>query len=505
MTRAAGLLLHPTSLPGRFGIGDLGPEAERFLDWARDGGQSWWQVLPLGPPEAHHSPYNCLSAFAGNPLLISPELLRREGLLTAGDLAGVPGAAPGRVDFDRVAPWKEGLLRRSWELFERRGSAELRDELRSFVEDPAQGSWLDDWTLFQAIRARRGGSGWWDWEPALARREAATLAAARRSEAAEIGFHRYLQFQFMRQWRRLRREARRRGVRILGDLPIYVAANSAEVWAHRELFDLDSEGRPRAVAGVPPDAFSSTGQLWGNPLYRWDRIAAAGFGWWIERLAHNLRLVDRVRIDHFRGFAAYWRIPAAAPTAEGGKWVEGPGLALFEALRRALPAAEPGGELPLVAEDLGVITPDVVALRRAAGLPGMKVLQFAFDDPASDHLPHRFERAMVVYTGTHDNDTTAGWLRRLGDDARGRVRSYAGDDVPWALIRLAYTSVADTAVVPLQDVLALGSEARMNTPAVAAGNWAWRLAGGELDAELAGRLRRLAEVSGRLPPAARGG
>ena len=493
-TRAAGILLHPTSLPGRFGIGDLGPEADRFLDWARDAGQCWWQVLPLGPPGGGHSaPYSCFSAFAGNPLLISPELLVRRGLLAASDLQDAPSLPAERVDFATVVPWKEGLLRRSWEIFQRRAPAADRRALEDFADAP-ENAWLDDWTLFMALRRRHRDGPWWDWTAAAKQREPAALDRVRRTEGEEIAYQRYLQWLFFDQWQRVRDQARERGIRILGDLPIYVAWDSAEVWANPHLFDLDDQGRPRAVAGVPPDAFSDTGQLWGNPLYRWDRMKERGYAWWTARLANNLRTCDRLRLDHFRAFAGYWSVPAADETAENGTWEAGPGLALFDAWREAF------GDLPLVAEDLGVITPDVVKLRRDAGLPGIKVLQFAFGDADSDHLPHNFERRSVVYTGTHDNNTTRGWFRSLDRETRRRVRRYAGrGKVHRAFIRLAYTSVAELAIVPAQDVLGLGAEARMNTPAVAAGNWRWRLNPGALDDKAAIRLRSLAAVSGRLP------
>ncbi len=490
-TRAAGILLHPTSLPGGFGIGDLGPEADSFLDWARDAGQSWWQVLPLGPPGSHGAPYSCLSAFAGNPLLISPELLFRQGLLERSDLDEAPSFPAKRVDFAAVKPWKSALLRRSWELFGRRATAKDKRRLEAFTLAP-ENAWLDDWTLFMALRRQNTGNGWWDWESALKQREPDALAAVRDHESDEVAYQRYLQWLFFSQWDRVKRQAHKRDIRILGDLPIYVAWDSAEVWANPQLFDLDQEGRPRAVAGVPPDDFSDTGQLWGNPLYHWQYMAEDGYAWWTARMAANLRTCDRLRVDHFRGFAGYWSVPADHDTAEHGTWIDGPGMALFDAWREAL------GDLPLVAEDLGVITPDVEALRRDAGLPGIKVLQFAFSEPDSVHLPHHFERRSVVYTGTHDNDTTAGWYRGLDRKTKRRARRYAGDDkIHRALLRLAYTSVAELAIVPAQDVLGLGSKARMNTPAVAEGNWAWRLAAGALTDKHAKRLRSLAEVSGR--------
>lgn len=504
--RSSGILLHPTSLPGRFPIGDLGPGAVRFLDWLRAAGQSWWQILPLGPADAWGSPYSALSAFAGNPLLISPELLAEDGLLDAGELEGAPRGAQGRVDFAATREWKEPLLRRAWERFGGgRAPASLAEERRAFESSPEAG-WLDDWTLFETLRRRFEGRGWWDWEAGLARREPSAIAEARRRLAAEIDYHGFVQFLFFRQWRRLRDEARSRGIRILGDLPIYVAWASAEVWARPELFDLDGAGRPRAVAGVPPDYFSDTGQLWGNPLYRWDVMAGEGYAWWIARLGANLRLADRVRLDHFRGFASYWRVGAAEETAVRGEWVEGPRTALFDALREAF------GELPIVAEDLGYITPDVEELLAELGLPGMSVAQFGFDAAESPHAIHQLERHSVVYTGTHDNDTIVGWYGGLDAEARRRVDDYCGiatdegrGDVHWHLIRVVLTSVADLAVVPMQDVLGLAGEARMNTPAVAEGNWAWRLADGELREGDASRLARLTEISGRLADRRSGG
>ena len=490
--RAAGLLLHPTSLPGRFGVGDFGPEADDFLAWAAAAGQSWWQILPLGPPDGC-SPYSCLSAFAGNPLLISPQVLHEQGLLTAADLATVPAFPEDRVAFDEVAVWKSDLLRRSWGRFEDSAAEELRRQLQAFCGEARE--WLDDWALFAALRARHDRRGWWDWPLDLKRREPSALQAARRAERAEIEYQRYLQWLFFDQWRRLKGKAARRGIRILGDLPIYVSWNSAEVWAAPHLFELDTQGRPLAVAGVPPDDYCEDGQRWGNPLYRWDRMAADGYAWWIARLGAALETCDRLRLDHFRGFAGYWRVPAAAETAVDGEWIQGPGMALFDALHEAL------GEVPLLAEDLGVITPEVEALRRDAGLPGMRVLQFAFDDLDSIHFPHRCERRCAVYTGTHDSDTTHGWYGALDPPTRRRVRRYTGAGprkVHQALIRLAYTSVAELAIVPVQDVIGLGSEARMNTPGTTEGNWAWRLEAGRLDAGKARWLRSLAEVSARL-------
>jgi 4-alpha-glucanotransferase len=495
--RASGILLHPTSLPGRFAVGDLGPAAAAFLDWLRDAGQSWWQILPVGPPDAFGSPYSALSAFAGNPLLISPELLAEDGLVDARDLDGAPGRC--RVDFGAAHAWKEPLLRRAWERFCAGRAAALGAELAELASTEGA-TWLDDWTLFEALRRESGGRGWWEWEPELARREPGAIAEARRRLAGETAYHAFVQLLFFRQWRRLRGEAASRGVRILGDLPIYVAWNSAEVWARPDLFDLDAAGRPRSVAGVPPDYFSETGQLWGNPLYRWDEMAREGYAWWVARLRANLRHADRVRLDHFRAFASFWKVGAGDETAIRGEWVEGPGAALFDALRDAL------GDLPIVAEDLGHVTPDVEELVAALGLPGMRVAQFGFEEPGSLHAIHRFERRCVVYTGTHDNDTLVGWYRGLGEEARRRLDDYCGvtsdrdrEEVHWHVIRALLTSVADLAVLPAQDVLGLDSSARMNRPSVPEGNWTWRLEEGQLTGALAARLARLTEVSERSP------
>lgn len=492
--RRAGILLHPTSLPGRFGIGDLGLELDRFLDWAQAAGMRLWQTLPLGPPVWGGCPYSSLSTFAGNPMLVSPELLVQDGLLTPQDLADTPVFPAGKVDFAIVEPWKNALLSRSWERFETAASPALRTELEAFLSHPDQCPWLDDWTFFSALKKHHGMKPWQEWDVELARRLPKALAAVRERLADEIAYHGYLQFLFFRQWRRVREEAHRRGLEIMGDVPIYVSTDSAEVWARPELFDLDEEGRPRHVAGVPPDYFSKDGQLWGNPLYRWERMAETGYRWWIERLAASFRLADVVRIDHFRGFCDFWQVPAGEKTARPGRWVEGPGMAVFEAIRAAL------GEPRLVAEDLGDLHAGVEKLRRDAGLPGMRVLQFGFGSADDLHAVHNFERATVVYTGTHDNDTAVGWYRGLEGATRRRVRDYTGSngrDLHWALIRLAYTSVAVLAVVPMQDALGLGSEARMNTPGRETGNWAWRLADGELERADARRLRRLAEISGR--------
>jgi 4-alpha-glucanotransferase len=493
--RTSGVLLHVTSLPGRFGCGDLGPEAERFLDLLAAAGQGLWQVLPLGPTSMADSPYGALSTFAGNPLLVSPERLAEDGLLAAHDLAAAPAHDTARADFTAARATRAKLLQRAFERLEARAVPAFAEDLAAWAEAPEQATWLDDWTLFAALRTRLERAPWPAWPEELRRRRADALAAARRELAADLRFHRFVQYAFHRQWARLRARAERHGVRLFGDLPIYLAGDAAETWARPDLFELDEEGRPTRVAGVPPDYFSADGQLWGNPLYRWERARAEGYAWWIERLRAQLRWFHLVRLDHFRGFAGYWEVAAGAATAREGRWVDGPGRELFDALGAAL------GELPLVAEDLGEITDDVVALRRALGLPGMRVLQFGFGDGTSDHRAHRLEPETVVYTGTHDNDTTAGWFATAPEAERRRALDYLGcaeDEVPWALVRQAWTSVAEVALAPAQDLLGLGGEARMNRPGIAGGNWTWRLRPGAFDDALVARLRRLTEVGERL-------
>jgi 4-alpha-glucanotransferase len=499
--RASGILLHPTSLPSPHGVGDLGQGALDFAGWLAAAGQRLWQVLPLGPAGYGDSPYQGLSAFAGTPLLVSLEALRREGLLDDAEIEAPP--FPERsVDYGAVIPWKEGRLRLAAGRFAARGSPAEREALAEFRAREA--GWLEDLALFLAVKGRQGGRSWVEWPADLAGREPGVLSAARRALAGEIEAHAFAQFAFFRQWAALRARCRELGVAIMGDLPIYLAHDSAEVWARRRLFRLDARGRPEAVAGVPPDYFSATGQLWGNPLYDWEAHRADGWAFWVERVRAALSLCDRVRLDHFRGFEAFWEIPAGEPTAERGRWAPGPGAALFEALRQAL------GALPLVAENLGVITPEVEALRRRFGLPGMAILQFAFgDDPqAPSFRPHNWERDLVAYSGTHDNDTTLGWWTGAGpghstrtpesvDRERERARRYlgaGGAEMNWTFIRTLAASVADTVVVPLQDALGLGSEARLNVPGRALGNWRWRFARGDCSAELAARLREVAET-----------
>ncbi len=494
--RRSGLLLHPTSLPSPFGIGDLGPEALRFVDFLVRARQAWWQILPLNPPGKGFSPYAASSAFAGNPWLISPEELVREGLLEEAALRAAPAFPPERVLPERVLPYKADLLRAAFEAFRAGRASHLQAPFEAFCARHA--SWLEEYALFQALREVHGRP-WPRWPAPLARRDPAALRKAREDLRERIEFHRFVQFLFFRQWARLRAYAAERGVRILGDIPIFVAHDSADVWAHPELFHLDEAGEPTVVAGVPPDLFSPTGQRWGNPLYRWEVLQSREFDWWRARIRVLLELVDRIRLDHFRGLEACWTIPASCPTAEEGEWVPVPGEAFLERLRQEL-----GDPLPLVAEDLGFITPAVEALRDRFGLPGMRILQFAFGEgPENEHLPHNHPRRCVVYPGTHDNDTAVGWYRSAPRRVRRHLRRYVGvrriADPAWTLIRLALASVAELAVIPVQDLLSLGSEARMNVPGRPDGNWRWRLEPGALTPALADRLGEMTELYGRGP------
>jgi 4-alpha-glucanotransferase len=487
------VLLHPTSFPGRGGSGELGSAAYRFVDWLQAAGQQLWQVLPLGPTGYGDSPYASFSAFAGNPLLISLEALVHDGLIDPSEFESSPDFNQDLVDFGPVIEWKSDMLQRAFQRFSATRPAQLTTELDAFAR--AESGWLDDYALFRALKDEHGGGAWSGWHAELRQRDPDALAAARERLHAAIDYQRFVQFLFFRQWRALKAYANERGIRIIGDAPIFVAYDSADVWAHPDLFKLDPEGNSTVVAGVPPDYFSATGQLWGNPHYRWDVLAQQGYQWWIDRIRATLATVDIIRIDHFRGFEAAWEVPAGDPTAERGAWVPGPGVAFFHAIRGAL------GELPIIAEDLGVITPEVEAIRDEMGLPGMKILQFAWaDDGTNKDLPHNYGRNFVVYSGTHDNDTTIGWFSTASPGERFFVHTYTGTDghdIAWDFIRLAFTSVANTAVVPMQDVMSLGTHARMNLPGRAAGNWGWRYRDGMLSGELAQRLNALAAATGR--------
>lgn len=473
-TRASGVLLHPTSLPGPHGSGDLGAEAYRFVDWLAAAGQHLWQILPLGGIGPGNSPYMSSSAFAGNVLLINLTTLHEQGWLDEAALAPDPAFQTGTIDYSIMVPWRMQRLQQAATQFQLAADARQRQDYVEFCVSHAE--WLDDYALFMALADHYAWQDWSDWPAPLARREPAALAAAGREHAARIAFWKFCQWCFFRQWHRLRAHANARGVQIVGDAPIFIAYQSAEVWARQELFELDENGKPQVVAGVPPDAFSDTGQRWGNPLYRWHTHAQEGYRWWIARMRSICALVDIVRIDHFRGFAAHWEIPAGEETAIRGRWVPGPGAELFEAIAQAL------GALPIIAEDLGIITPDVDALRRQFSFPGMRILHFAFGTDlqtrnANPYLPHNYTPDAVAYTGTHDNDTTQGWWAALSEAERAHVRDYLatdGNDIHWALIRASCASVADTAIHPMQDILGLGSEARMNFPGKAEGYWQWR-------------------------------
>ena len=506
--RSSGILLHPTCLPGPFGIGELGKEAYRFADFLADAGQSLWQVLPLGPTGFADSPYQLFSTFAGNPLLISLELLAERGWLTRADIENPPQFSRDAVDFGRVIPWKSECLRQASNNFRARATAADRAAFEEFCS--AHAWWLEDFALFMALKHAHGGEAvWTKWEPEIALRRPAAVNAWRERLARDIENRKFAQWQFFQQWDALKRYCAGRGIRIMGDLPIYVAHDSSDVWSHPDFFQLDENGNPQFVAGVPPDYFSATGQLWGNPLYRWDRLAETGYRWWCDRVRMALSLLDLLRLDHFRGFEAYWEVPADQPTAIVGRWVKGPGADLLLALQAAL------GDLPLVAENLGVITPEVEALRHRFDLPGMAVLMFAFgDDPqAQSFRPHNYGRNLVAYTGTHDNDTVMGWWKGAGPGASTRTveavreekdfaRRYLatdGHDVNWVMIRALFKSVAGVVLVPLQDVLGLGSEARMNTPALLGNNWRWRFRRDALTEDLAARLREMVRLYGREP------
>jgi 4-alpha-glucanotransferase len=494
--RRSGALLPVTSLPRGWGVGDLGPSAHAFVDFLQSAGQSLWQILPLNPtdPSYGNSPYHCMSSFALNPLLISPEGLVQDGLLDTGDLPDPSLFQEGRVAYRRSAEIKEALFRSAYERF--RGGIG-REGYETFCLEHAH--WLDDFALFSALKKRFQGRPWNTWPEALRDRDPEALAQARKEHEEAVERMRFVQYLFYRQWQRLRSYCNERGIGVMGDVPIYVVLDSVDVWVSPWLFKLDAEKRPTFVAGVPPDYFSETGQRWGNPVYQWDRLAEQGYGWWISRIRHNLALYDQIRIDHFRGFVGYWEIPAEEPTAVNGRWVEAPAEEFFHCLLREFPDA------PIIAEDLGVITPDVHEVMERFGFPGMKVLVFAFgaDLPTNPYAPHNHDRNSVVYTGTHDNNTARGWFEEeTTPEDRVRLQAYAGrevtrDTVAWDLIRMALGSVADTSILSMVDVLGLDGEHRMNRPASSRGNWRWRMRPEQITGELASRLREMTELYGR--------
>jgi 4-alpha-glucanotransferase len=493
--RASGILLHPTSFPGRYGIGDLGLEAHHFVDFLARSAQQLWQVLPLGPTGFGNSPYMSFSTMAGNPILISPDVLKDNGFLSEDDLRDVPNFPLDHIDFERVIAWKMPLLQKACRAFRDKATPLQQKEFEGFCRGKAK--WLDDYSLFTALLQTQKGGSWIEWPEELRRRKPEALEEWRGKLADEIFLQKFLQFEFFRQWTELKTYANTQKIRIIGDIPIYVAHNSSDVWANPEIFQLDPEtGEPLEMAGVPPDYFSATGQLWGNPVYNWAYLEATNFAWWVDRVREILAYVDLVRIDHFRGLEAFWSVPAGEETAVNGKWVKAPGYALFDAIRDQL------GTLPIIAEDLGSIDQEVLDLRDHYGFPGMKILHFAFgSDSKNFYLPFNIEHNSVIYTGTHDNDTTVGWYQSASDYERDRLHQYLGCTgsygIAWDLIRLAMSSVANQAIIPLQDVFSLGSDARMNAPGTAEGNWSWRYRGEALTDDYTHRLKEMVNIYGR--------
>lgn len=495
--RFAGVLLHPTSFPSRYGIGDLGKEAYEFIDFLEGAAQKIWQVLPLGPTGFGDSPYQSFSSFAGQPLIISPAKLLEQKLLVEEDLIGMPEWDKKRVDYGEVIAFKTKLLKKAYDAFSVIPNQELVEEFKEFCQKQAY--WLEDYALFMAGKDYHNGSSWFSWEDSLRDPNAEEKAEWKKKLKPQIGYYQFIQFLFFQQWFELKRYANSKGIRIVGDIPIFVAADSADVWADKRLFQLDEQGYPLSVAGVPPDYFSATGQLWGNPLYDWKVMREEGYAWWIERIRMQLTLVDYLRIDHFRGFEAYWAVPYGEKTAINGEWKKGPYKDLFFAIQKKL-----GEGLPIFAEDLGIITNEVEELRDSFGFPGMKILQFAFDNTEENQfLPHRYPQNAICYTGTHDNDTTIGWFRNASDASRRKCMEYMNakserdESICWDFIRTAYASTAKYTIIPLQDLLCRGSESRMNTPSVAENNWVYRYEAGELTSELQEKIKHLSLLYGR--------
>ncbi len=490
--RKCGVLMPVASLPSRFGIGGFSKEAYDFVDFLAQGGQSLWQILPLGPTGYGDSPYQSFSTFAGNPYYISLDALIEAGLLTEEECEAADyGDNPNYINYEKIYNTRFALLRKAFA----RADVEQDEKYQKFAADNA--AWLKDYAMYMAIKDSLGGIAWIEWEEDIRLRRPSAMAHYEETLKEDIAFYSYLQYLFATQWAQLKAYANKKGIQIIGDIPIYVAFDSADTWANPELFQLDEENIPTAVAGCPPDAFSATGQLWGNPLYRWDYHEKTGFAWWIRRLEYCFTIYDVVRIDHFRGFDEYWAIPYGDPTAEFGRWEKGPGYALFAAMKKAL------GNREVIAEDLGFLTPSVLKLVKKTGYPGMKVLQFAFDSrEESDYLPHNYTKNCVVYTGTHDNDTVMGWIPAMSRKDLAFARKYIGvkrtSDICSNLIRMAYASVADTAIIPIQDYLELGSEARINTPSTLGGNWEWRMKASDCTPQLAARMLELAQVYGRI-------
>ncbi len=491
--RAAGILCHPTSFPGKYGIGDLGSEAYSFIDFLEAAGQTLWQVFPLGPTGYGDSPYQCFSAFAGNPMLISPELLFQDGLLTREQLSLNQKFNPGEIDFGTIINFKTSLLHLAYHNYLQQNDHPFSSAIAEF--EKKHKSWLDDFSLFMAVKEFHGGELWTTWDPAIAQRKRGAIKAWKEKLADRIQYQVFIQFIFSRQWKSLRQYANLKGIKIIGDLPIFIAYDSADLWSNKESFTVDENGKLLFVAGVPPDYFSPTGQLWGNPLYQWDVMEADDFSWWRKRLSNLLELVDIIRIDHFRGFEAYWKIPGDAPTAETGKWVKAPGKKLFNSIKNHL------GDVPIIAEDLGLITKEVDELRDHFNFPGIKILQFAFGKKMENKfLPHNFISNCVVHTGSHDNDTTRGYFEQAKNEQNDIYQftqdylNYYDNDICQELIRIAYASAANIAVIPMQDVLNLGSEARMNFPGKLGGNWTWRFTWEQVDKNLPGKYKYWMEL-----------
>ncbi len=493
--RLSGILLHPTSLPSPYGIGDLGKAAYDFVDFLHKSGQHLWQTLPLTPTGFGDSPYQSFSAFAGQSLLISPEYLVELGFLEETEFADCPAGSETLVDYGTIIPWKTKILRLAFTRFASKADEKFLKDYQDFVEE--QAFWLDDYALFMACKDMHEGREWLLWDEEYRHPTAKTKRVLRKKLEKEYAYYCFLQFLFYQEWMALKAYANKKGVKLIGDIPLFVSMDSADVWANQGLFKLDSKGYPTVVAGVPPDYFSETGQLWGNPLYDWKTHKKNGYGWWVARVAHQLKLSDYLRIDHFRGLESYWEIPYGEETALNGEWVPGPRDDLFRAIEKKL-----GKGLPIIAEDLGLITPEVHAFRDRLGFPGMKILQFAFDgEDESTYLPHQFTTTnCVCYTGTHDNNTTQGWYANASEYSRDKVRCYMntdGNNIHWDFLRTAFGSIAAFAIVPLQDVLGIGEEGRMNTPGVGMNNWAWRYCQNALSDELAESLAKITRIYGR--------
>lgn len=495
--RSAGILLHPTSLPSNYGIGDLGNDAYKFLDFLKDAGQTLWQVFPLGPTGYGDSPYQCFSAFAGNPLLVSPDLLIEDGLLTEDDVSDKGTFNPISIDYGAIINWKKDVLRKAYTSF-KENKSKFKNDFDNFCGNNTD--WLDDYALFMACKDYHDGKVWAEWEREIAFREGDAVAKWNDKLSDDVEYHKFVQFIFNKQWKAVERYAHSHGIKIIGDLPIFIAYDSADLWANRSQFTVNDEGKLDTVAGVPPDYFSETGQLWGNPLYKWDVMEKDNFEWWTKRFSKLFELVDIVRIDHFRGFEAYYSIPGDAETAMTGEWIKAPGEKLFKVVRDKL------GELPIIAEDLGIITKEVEELRDKFNFPGIKILQFAFGEGnETKFLPHNHVKNCVVHTGSHDNDTTRGFFEKEKANGSGiyewaqEYLNYYGDDMCFATIKAAYASVANIVVIPMQDILNLGTEARMNFPSKLGGNWTWRFTWDQINDELVQRYKRMTEMYERPP------